>query len=258
MELNARKKYLYRGISIVLLLGIWQGISASHMFPKTLFPSLMEIGMRLLEEFWSGSLGTQLIYSVWTILICLFISLFITGMLLLLSRAHPFFRECTHLISQIAHPLPGIAILPLVILWFGIGKTALYFVLIHSMLWPLWIQLDTSQMQIYQKYRQVMEAFRFSKKKRIFKVYGYGLIPSATTGVRIAWSRGWRALISVEMVFGVLGPYHGLGWYIFERRMYMDTAGLYAGLFVIALCGVLFETFLFGKMEEQIHGRWRD
>ena len=75
------------------------------------------------------------------------------------------------------------------------------------------------------------------------------------TGLQISWSRGWRALISVEMIFGMVGNQTGLGWLIYERRMYMDTAGLIAGLIAIAICGILFETlFLKVKKTEAFHG----
>lgn len=47
------------------------------------------------------------------------------------------------------------------------------------------------------------------------------------------------------MIFGIVGSHSGLGWLIYERRMYMDTAGMLAGLIAIAVCGVLFESVLF-------------
>jgi NitT/TauT family transport system permease protein len=49
------------------------------------------------------------------------------------------------------------------------------------------------------------------------------------------------------MIFGIVGAQTGLGWMIYERRMYMDTEGLYAGLIMIAFCGVLFESLIFKK-----------
>jgi len=81
--------------------------------------------------------------------------------------------------------------------------------------------------------------------KRFWHLYCLGAAEDLRSALGVAWSRGWRALISVEMIFGITGSQSGLGWLLYERRMYMDTAGLYAGLAAVALCGILFETWIF-------------
>jgi NitT/TauT family transport system permease protein len=82
------------------------------------------------------------------------------------------------------------------------------------------------------------------------------VFPSFLTGVRTGWARSWRALIAAEMVFGAAGFFGGIGWYIFERRVYMDTAGLYAGLALVMAAGVLFDALLFGSLERFTDRRW--
>jgi NitT/TauT family transport system permease protein len=125
-------------------------------------------------------------------------------------------------------------------------------IMVHATLWPLWSQLDLSVERLSTRYGRFMEAFRLDRKTRFWHIYVQGSAEDLKSSLGISWSRGWRALISVEMVFGMVGSRTGLGWLIFERRMYMDTPGLLAGLVTIAICGILFESLLFkgGKSDE--------
>jgi NitT/TauT family transport system permease protein len=59
------------------------------------------------------------------------------------------------------------------------------------------------------------------------------------------------------MVFGALGGSGGMGWFIFQRRVFMDTPGIFAGLLVVLLLGLLVEGVFFGKLEKSRLARGR-
>ena len=59
------------------------------------------------------------------------------------------------------------------------------------------------------------------------------------------------------MVFGAIGSMGGLGWYIFKRRAMMDTAGLFAGILVVAAVGMAMEGLLFERLEKATLLKWR-
>lgn len=254
--MKSNKKMIYRVLSVALLFGIWIFLTDFYGVSPLLLPPLWDIFQKLFSELGTGTLLVETLYSLWTIFQAMVFSIFVAGLMLLFSKWHEFFEVLFQLVGQIAHPLPGIAILPLVILWFGIGKMALFFVIFHAMVWPLWLGLDLALKTLDIKYGQVMKAFRISWWKKLSKIYVPGLLPALANGMKVAWSRGWRALISVEMVFGVIGPYTGLGWYLFERRMYMDTAGVYGGIFVIAFCGIVFENLIFARIDKKLSSKW--
>jgi len=58
------------------------------------------------------------------------------------------------------------------------------------------------------------------------------------------------------MIFGATGGKGGIGWYIFNKRVFMDTPGLFAGLIVIIIIGILVEDLAFGKLEETTIKKW--
>lgn len=245
-----------RLIFILILMLIWETLARFGHYNPLLFPSLQSIASAFVEDVLNGRLVEAVYYSLFIIGKGLILAFFIAITLVLLSRSHEICDDIVALVVTIAHPLPGIAILPLVILWFGIGERAVLFVVVHSMLWPIVITLKAGVLVIHQKYDRLSKAFSMRWSKRMVHLYGMGLIPSIITGAKIGWSRGWRAFISSEMVFGIVGEHSGLGWYLFEQRVYFNSPKMFAALLTIVLCGLFMEQFVFEKAENYILRRW--
>lgn len=237
---------------MIVILVIWEIAARSGRFPDALFPGLVDISKSFIDLMSNGELIMKTLYSIGMVFLAMALSLVLAAGMAAISRVSAYAREFILLLQSILSPLPGIAVLPIVILWLGVTKTAMVLIMVHATLWPLWAQLDLSVERLGSRYGRFMEAFKLDRWKRFWHIYVQGSADDLKSALGISWSRGWRALISVEMVFGMVGSRTGLGWLIFERRMYMDTPGLLAGLVTIAICGVLFESLLFrgGKANE--------
>ena len=84
-----------------------------------------------------------------------------------------------------------------------------------------------------------------------------GLLSDGTPSIAPADADArWRALISAEMIFGAVAARGGLGWFLHTRRVFMDTAGLFAGILVVMIVGSAVENGLFGTLERRTIGRW--
>lgn len=243
-------------IILLTILAIWQIVSSLGIYPKVLFPGLPEIFNKVINDLLNKNLLNQIVYSFYILIKALFISIVGSFILVILGELSDWFDSFVELILTIAHPLPGIAIIPLVILWIGIGSNAILFIIIHSMIWPMVINLKTGIYSVSKTTFDVGTVFNFTFFQKLKHIYFMGLFPHLLSGAKIAWSRGWRALISSEMVFAVLGSSSGLGWYIFEKRVYMDTSGLYGGLFVIVVLGFLVEKVFFEYIEKKTIKKW--
>jgi len=86
------------------------------------------------------------------------------------------------------------------------------------------------------------------------------MVPSAfpyiLTGFKIAWSNSWRSLVAAEMIFGASGGQGGLGWLIYQKRFFLETAYVFAALFVIILIGITVENIVFAQIERLTVQRW--
>jgi len=250
-----KKKVMHKLSFLIILLFAWEVTAYSGTYPEALFPSLEAILVKFYMMVINDNLFGKALYSISIVIASITISLILSVLMIVIGNFSEYFKDNAEVMNSIASPLPGIAILPLVILWFGISRTSMVFIIVHATLWPLWSQLSLSVDRINRRFSRFIHAFKISQRKSFYHVYYLGTKPDLITGLQISWSRGWRALISIEMIFGMVGNQTGLGWLIYERRMYMDTAGLIAGLIAIAICGIFFESLFFrSKTMEVAHG----
>ena len=94
------------------------------------------------------------------------------------------------------------------------------------------------------------------KKDRFLKITLPASLPYFLAGSRIAFARSWRALISAEMIFGAAGGKGGIGWFLYNKRVFMDSSGLFAGLLVIVVAGILTEEVFFTILENKTVKKW--
>lgn len=239
------KKRLYKISFIILMAFTWQLIAISGLYPETIMPDLKMILERFMMLTIKDALFIKALYSVGIVFITMLMSLALALTFSILSIKSLYVQSSMEVLNTLLGPIPGIAVLPIVILWFGVSRQAMIVIMIHAMIWPLWTHMALALKRVVIRYDRLIKAFKIPFKRRLKHIYFEGILPDVLAGLEIAWSRGWRALLSVEMIFGIVGNQSGLGWLIYERRMYMDTAGMFAGLLAIAICGITFETLLF-------------
>lgn len=241
---------------VALLLLAWQvSVMASGVSPL-LFPSPGNVVVVLWESFTSGDLLYQSLFSLGLIVLGLVVGTVLAFLLALLSMRWVVAEDLIDTLSAIAHPLPGIAILPLIIMWFGTGTGAITAIIVHACLWPMLLNLIAGFRSVPPIYGDIGRNLSMKPSAVAVGI----LIPASCSyiisGAKIGWARAWRALISAEMVFGAIGSKGGIGWYIFKQRTFMNTAGLFAGIIVVIIIGMLVEDLLFRKLEQRTIQKW--
>jgi NitT/TauT family transport system permease protein len=154
------------------------------------------------------------------------------------------------------NPLPAIALLPLALIWFGLGDRAIVFVLVHSVLWAVALNTYTGFSAISQTLRMVGRNYGLRGPRLIAKILIPAAFPSILTGLKIGWAFAWRTLIAAELVFGVSTGSGGLGWYIFENKNMLDIPAVFAGLLTVIVIGLSVESLIFRSIEGATVRRW--
>jgi len=159
-------------------------------------------------------------------------------------------------LTAMLNPLPAIALLPLALLWFGLGNGSMLFVVAHSILWPL-------ALNIHSGYQGVSETLRMAGRNAGLKPIPYvarvlfpAALPSVISGLKVSWAFGWRTLIAAELVFGASSSGGGIGWFIFSKRNDLEIPDVFAGLLVIVLIGLAMEGLVFRELERRTVRRW--
>ncbi|APO79672.1 nitrate/sulfonate ABC transporter permease protein (plasmid) [Rhizobium etli 8C-3] len=165
-------------------------------------------------------------------------------------------RDLLSTLTSMLNPLPPIALLPLALLWFGLGQGSLVFVLIHSVLWPLALNMYTGFTGVPETLRMAGRNYGLRGVRYVLFILVPAALPSIIAGLKIGWAFAWRTLIAAELVFGASSGKGGLGWYIFQNRNELYTDRVFAGLITVILFGLLVENVLFRQLECRTVAKW--
>ncbi len=249
-------KLLQRIFWLIFLVLIWQIVFWSGRFSPLVFPSLTTIIKALAGSLYNGELTQQLLFSLLIISQGLLISLVLAIFMALAAHFSGIAASLIDTLVALAHPLPGIALMPLVLIWFGAGRQAILFVIIHSVLWPMVLNLRTGFSSIPDIYILVGKNYGLDRLQILIQIMAPASLPYFLVGLKIGWARSWRALISAEMLFGAVNSIGGLGWFIFQKRVFFDLPGVFAGIIVIIIIGILVEDLIFNNIENRTVKRW--
>lgn len=251
-----RKKWKERLCWIFLFLVLWEaGVKLFDVSPL-LFPPVEEVARTCYMGLVHGDLMWQSLYSIWMIGVSLAISGVLAVSLALLSTWSKGLASLIDTLTALAHPLPGLALLPLIIMWFGTGSGAVMAIVVHSALWPISVNLITGFRAMPQIYEDIGKSLSMTGVEITLEIRLRASLASLISGLKIGWARGWRAFISAEMVFGAVGDKGGIGWYILTQRTFMNTAGLFAGIILVIGIGLLVEDVVFASIEKHTLEKW--
>jgi len=250
------KRWVSRLIFFVLLLLVWEVTVKLTGISPLLLPPVERVALAFWNGFTKGTLFLQTLFSLGIIILGFCVSLLLALLLGIAARLSPFVDRMVDAMTVMAHPLPGMAILPLIVIWFGTGTPAVTMVIVHACLWPILLSLQSGMKNAPALYTDLGRSFSMSKTSIILEILLPASIAPLLSGFRIGWARAWRALISAEMIFGAIGATGGLGWYIFKERTMMNTAGLFAGIVLVAAIGMLVEGLVFERLEGKTLRKW--
>ncbi len=240
---------------LVTLIVIWE-LYARWLNNGLLFPTFTETIRTFSKDIANGVLIDRTMTSLRTLAIGYALGLALATVLTTIAVASTAGTRVLSTLTAMFNPLPAIALLPLALIWFGLGTPSLVFVIIHSVLWA--VALNT-----LIGFRGVPETLRMSGRNVGLKGARYvGLVlipaafPSILAGLKIGWAFAWRTLVAAELVFGVSARSGGIGWYIFEARNDLDTATVFSGLLAVILIGLVIESVFFRFIEARTVNLW--
>jgi NitT/TauT family transport system permease protein len=247
--------WLRKGILLLVLAVLWEGV-ARWQSNDLLLPGVVATAKAFYEGILSGELIGYVGVSLWVLVQGYAAGILGAFLLTSLAVSTRLGRDLLETLTAMFNPLPAIALLPLALLWFGLGKGSLIFVLMHSVMWPL--ALNT-----YAGFRSVPETLRMAGRNYglggvglVFQILIPAALPAILSGLKIGWAFAWRTLIAAELVFGSTSGNGGLGWYIFQSRNELYTDKVFAGLAMVIIIGLLVENIVFQTAEKLTIRRW--
>lgn len=247
--------WLRKALLIVLLAVAWE-LYARHLDNELLVPTFSAT----VAAWWQGVASGVLPDRAWASLQVLAIGfgtgVALAGLLTVLAITTRIGTDFLETMTAMLNPLPAIALLPLALIWFGLGIGSLVFVLVHSVLWAVALNTHAGFRGVSQTLRMVGRNYGLSGLRLVLTILIPAAFPSILAGLKIGWAFAWRTLIAAELVFGVASGKGGLGWYIFESKNQLDIPEVFAGLLTIIMIGLLVENVVFRTIENRTVRRW--
>jgi NitT/TauT family transport system permease protein len=245
-----------RKTAIILILALAWEIYGRVLDNQLLFPTLLDTLAALVEHVKDGVLPTRAWSSIQVLLMGYGAGVVLAGLLTIVAINTRIGSDFLETMTAMFSPLPAIALLPLALIWFGLGNGSLVFILIHSVLWPVALNTHSGFRAVSTTLRMVGRNYGLRGFAYIFKILIPAAFPSILTGLKIGWAFAWRTLVAAELVFGVSSGKGGLGWFIFENRNLLEIPTVFAGLLTVIMIGLVVENLIFRTIERRTVLRW--
>ncbi len=233
----------------------WQLYISFGNASPLLVASPLDSVRQVITDSGNGQLPRSVLVSLQNLALGMVIGIGVGLLLASFSTFTRFGRDLLTALTALFSPLPGIAILPLLMLWFGLSNTAIVVIIVHSAMWPIAANTDAGFRTIGNTTRMVALNLGLGRARTVTDVFLPAALPHILSGLRLAWAFGWRTVVGAEIVFGVAGSSGGLGWYINNARYFLNPPAIFAGLIVISLLGIILDS-LFLWIERVTVVRW--
>ena len=241
---------------LLLVIAVAWELYARWLGNSLIFPTFSDTVSALVTGVMSGELVRAAWFSIKLLLQGYVAGLILAAIFTAFASATRIGSDLLETLTSMFNPLPSIALLPLALIWFGLGNPSIIFVLIHAVLWSVALNTHAGFRGVSPTWRMVGQNYGLSRAGYVARILIPGAFPSILTGLKIGWAFAWRTLIAAELVFGASGGDGGLGWYIFQHKNQLDIPSVFAGLLTVIIFGLVVENVVFRLIERSTVQRW--
>jgi ABC-type nitrate/sulfonate/bicarbonate transport system permease component len=237
--------WIVRIVSIIGVTGAWEvlGRQVDPLFMS--YPSAIAVaGAHMVA---TGELLVGLASSLRTLVVAFVIAAVIGTALGLLIGRYRMVDAATDWLVNALYATPLVAIIPLVILWFGLGNTAKTFIVTILALFPILINTTAGVRNVPKQLIDVGDAFAANERQIFTKIILPSALPYMMTGLRLGVGRAIIGMVVAEFFTAITG----LGALIVKYGNQYDTASMFVPIFVLMLLGIVL-SFAVRRAEEWI------
>ena len=235
-------------LSIIIIILIWALLSGTQVFSEYVFPGPVRVFKAFVSMLGTGELlvniGVSLLRVIAGFVIASILGFFLGVLVVRFPGCDPYISP---LIEFIRH-IPPISLIPLLILWCGLGEPSKLIVIILTAFFPVFINTTAGVLACDRKLIEVGEVLHMSKNEIFTKIRIPAALPNILVGMKIALGYSWRAIVAAEMV----AASKGLGYLILDSQAMSRTDKVFVGIIIIGVLGILMD-LCFDKIIEGSH-----
>ena len=246
---STNRLWIARLVSIVVVLGAWEvlGRRIDPLFMS--YPSAIATAAYDMTK--SGELIVGMASSLTTLLKAFTLATLIGITLGLLIGRYKIIDATTDWLVSALYTTPQVAIIPLVILWFGLGDAAKIFIVVVSAVFPILINTTAGVRNVPSQLIDVGTAFAANERQVFAKIIVPSALPYVITGIRLGLGRAIIGMVVAEFFTAITG----LGAIIVKYGNQYDTASMFVPIFILMFLGVILSMLL--RYAEDAIAPWR-
>ena len=239
---------LVSAITILVLLAAWTVAASLQLVSPVFLPSPAAVWAKFVvvarDGFVDATLLQHILASLWRVFAALIAAIVVgvpVGLAIGISRIG---RGVFDPLLEFLRPIPPLAYLPLIIIWFGIGEPSKILVIAIAMLAPVALSTAAGVRGVSRERIDAARSLGATRAQVIRHVILPSALPSILTGLRIALGAGWSTLVAAELVAAT----RGLGFMIQSAAQFLVTDVVVMGILVIAIIAFALE-FIIRRIE---------
>lgn len=228
--------------TLAVLLAIWWAVTALQLISPLFLPSPWQVLQKLLtiagpQGFMDATLWQHLAASLTRIAIALVLAAIVGVPVGIAMGLSPTVRGILDPLIELYRPVPPLAWLPLVIIWFGIGETPKILLIYLAIFAPVVMSTLAGVKSVQQVRVRDAQSLGASRAQVLWLVILPGALPEILTGLRIGLGVGWSTLVAAELIAAT----RGLGFMVQSAGEFLATDVVLAGIAVIAIIAFVLE-----------------
>ncbi|HEY4856224.1 MAG TPA: ABC transporter permease [Xanthobacteraceae bacterium] len=222
-------------VSIPLFLGVWQIASTSGFVNELLFPPPTKVAVALWGELMNGTLLMDLGMSVMRVVIGFASGAVVAIVVGLLTGRYQVISNLLAPIFQLLRPIPPIAFVPIVILWFGLSEWGKWFLVFWGVFFTVWVATHLGVQRADPALIRAARSLGTPDRLLIRDVILPSALPTIFVGLRTAVSISFYTLVAAELA----GAFAGLAYRIDLAHQNMQTGQMLGGLVMLGIVSAI-------------------
>ena len=245
---------LIRGaLSLLVTAALYEALARSGWFPAVLLPTIPTIVEALIASLRDGTMIWHAAYTLYRVMFGFALAIVVGLPLGILMARHQRVEHFFLPLISALMPIPSFALVPLFMLWFGIGNVTTILIVFYAATFPMAFNTWSGVRSVNPLWLRAAGAMGADENSLFWKVIIPGASPFIITGMRQAFLRAWIGVVGAEMI---AASDWGLGWVIFDAKEFLNADVMLAALVVIGFIGFAFERLVFGTLERRTVQRW--
>ena len=241
MQKDKRKRNCFSNLLLILaVLMIWQLCASAGFWSSYILPSPGKVAGSFLVMIKSGELFADILISGKRVIMGVASAVAVTILMEVLGYFSQIMRQLILKIVRFMQNVPPLSLIPMLILWFGIGERTKVIFITLGCFAPIFINFDKGIKGCEQNLLEVGQCYRFTKQEMLTKI----LLPSAEydilTGLRVGFSYAWKSVVGAEMIAAT----SGLGYMIRDAQFMARTDKILVGIITIGAIGFAVDCLL--------------